>query len=68
MKESIEQIDMMKVSLNETSKKKLNEAKEVTFIEEDQKAKLAVKLFHTASKASKHKRYINKDTLDRMSK
>lgn len=39
VKESIEQIDMMKVSLNETSKKKLNEAKEVTFIEEDQKAK-----------------------------
>ncbi|MCP1529625.1 MULTISPECIES: S8 family peptidase [Bacillus] len=39
VKESIEQIDMMKVSLNEASKKKLNQAKEVTFIEEDQKAK-----------------------------
>ncbi|WP_353855344.1 S8 family peptidase [Bacillus sp. Bos-x628] len=39
VKESIEQIDMMKVSLNETSKEKLKQAKEVTFIEEDQKAK-----------------------------
>ncbi|MEI4790522.1 S8 family peptidase [Bacillus sp. FJAT-53060] len=39
VKESIEQIDMMKVSLNEVSKEKLNQAKEVTFIEEDQKAK-----------------------------
>ncbi|EKF33879.1 subtilisin [Bacillus xiamenensis] len=39
VKESIEQIDIMKVSLNKASKEKLNQAKEVTFIEEDQKAK-----------------------------
>ena len=39
VKESIDKIDMMKVSLNEASKEKLHQAKEVTFIEEDQKAK-----------------------------
>ncbi|MFS0656431.1 S8 family peptidase [Bacillus sp. 179-C3.3 HS] len=39
VKESIEQIDVMKVSLNDVSKEKLEQTKEVTFIEEDQKAK-----------------------------
>lgn len=68
VKESIEKIDMMKVSLNEASKEKLHQAKEVTFIEEDQKQKQAVKAFLMASKASKHKRYINEDMPDRMLK
>ena len=68
MKESIDKIDMMKVSLNEASKEKLHQAKEVTFIEEDQKAKQAVKASLMVSKALKHKRYINEDMPDRMSK
>lgn len=39
VKESIGQLDLMKVSLNAASKEKLKQAKEVTFVEEDQKAK-----------------------------
>ncbi|MGE6629444.1 S8 family peptidase [Bacillus sp. NPDC077027] len=39
VKETIQQVDMMKVSLNEASKKKLEQSKDITFIEEDQKAK-----------------------------